>query len=64
MRETNRKSRCPYCVSGSQFKPMKVLDNDRQMCEGCGHIVYPRDDAFLCLCQRCITARFSPARKL
>jgi hypothetical protein len=64
MREKIRKPRCPYCVSGSHFKPMRVLGNYRQICEGCGHIVFPHDDAFLCPCQRCLAARFSPAGRL
>lgn len=52
--------RCPYCVSGEQFRPMRVLENGRQICENCGHIVFPEDRAFWCPCQKCLEVRFSP----
>ena len=55
----NQAPRCPYCVSGNQFKAMKVLENGRQICESCGHIVFPEDRAFWCPCQKCLQARFS-----
>jgi hypothetical protein len=51
--------RCPYCASGRAFKPMEVLENGRQICESCGHIVFPEDRAFWCSCQKCLEARFS-----
>jgi hypothetical protein len=57
--------RCPYCVSGSQFKAMQVLENGRQICESCGHIVFNEDKAFWCPCQKCLESRFSlPVRTL
>lgn len=52
--------RCPYCATGREFRPMKVLENGRQICESCGHIVFPRDRAFWCPCEKCLAARFSP----
>jgi len=51
--------RCPYCVFGSHFRPMKVLENDRQICESCGHMAIPEGSPFLCPCQNCVQARFS-----
>jgi hypothetical protein len=39
--------RCPYCVLDGQFRPMQILENGRQICENCGHIVFPNDEAFL-----------------
>jgi hypothetical protein len=50
--------RCPYCVSGIHFRPMRVLENERQICESCGHIVFLEDRAFSCPCQKCLEARF------
>jgi hypothetical protein len=52
--------RCPYCVSEGQFRAMRVLENERQICENCGHIVFPEDRAFWCPCQKCLDVRFSP----
>lgn len=47
-----KQPRCPYCVLGSGFRPMKVLSNGRQICEKCGHIVFPNDTEFRCPCPR------------
>ena len=49
---------CPYCSSGAKFRAMKVLANDRQICENCGHIVFPDDKAFWCPCQKCLASHF------
>jgi hypothetical protein len=51
--------RCRYCVSEGQFRPMRVLENARQICEKCGHILFPEDKAFWCTCQKCLDARVS-----
>jgi len=51
-------ARCPYCRSSEKFGAMKVLENSRQICENCGHIVFPDDKAFLCPCQKCLASRF------
>lgn len=58
--EKNKIPRCPYCVLDGQFRPLKTLGNGRQICENCGHIVFPEDRAFRCPCQECIKAQFSP----
>lgn len=42
----NEVPRCPYCVSGTGFREMTVLNNGRQICEKCGHIVFPEDRVF------------------
>ena len=55
--------RCPYCVSEGQFNGMRVLENGRQICEKCGHIVFPEDRAFWCPCQKCLEARFWPKQE-
>ena len=49
--------RCPYCSSSEKFMPMRVLENRRQICEKCGHIVFPEDKVFLCPCQKCLASR-------
>jgi hypothetical protein len=55
--------RCPYCIEGGDFKPMKILDNGRQICEHCGHIIFPDGEAFWCPCQKCIQIQFSSKLK-
>ena len=52
-------ARCPYCVSGNGFREMRVLENGRQICESCGHIIFPDDRAFWCPCQKCLEVRLS-----
>jgi hypothetical protein len=51
---------CPYCVLGTGFRPMRVLSNGRQICEKCGHIVFPNDTAFRCPCPKCMDVNLSP----
>jgi ribosomal protein S27AE len=51
--------RCPYCVSGTVFTEMKVLENGRHICEKCGHIVFPDNRVLSCPCPRCLEGRFS-----
>ena len=61
----NEVPRCPYCVSGTVFREMKVLENGRQICKKCGHIVFPDNRAFWCPCPKCLEGWFSPmARNL
>jgi len=45
---------------------MKVLDDEREICESCGHMVFSRDRAFTCPCQKCLEAQFAfkPRRRL
>jgi hypothetical protein len=56
---TEKKPRCPYCIVEAEFRAMRVLENGRQICEHCGHIIFPEDLAFWCPCQRCVEAHFS-----
>ena len=56
----NRPPRCPYCVSDRELRMMKVLENGRQICENCGHIIFPEDKAFWCPCPKCIEIKLSP----
>ena len=55
--------RCPYCVSNGEFRPMQILTNGREICEHCGHIVFPDDRAFWCPCQKCLEARILAKRQ-
>lgn len=55
-----KQPRCPYCVLDAGFRPMKVLSNGRQICETCGHIIFPDDKAFRCPCQKCLDVNLSP----
>jgi predicted RNA-binding Zn-ribbon protein involved in translation (DUF1610 family) len=56
----DKEPRCPYCVSEKKFRPMKVLKNGRQICESCGHIIFPHDTAFRCPCPKCLEVQLSP----
>jgi len=56
---TQKKPRCPYCILEAQFRTMRVLENGRQICEHCGHIIFPQDYAFWCPCQKCVDVNFS-----
>jgi hypothetical protein len=46
--------RCPYCVLGSDFRPMLPRPNKSFVCVGCGHVASPEDPHLRCGCQRCI----------
>jgi len=39
---------------------MRVLENGRQICEKCGHIIFPQDGAFKCPCLKCVEVDFAP----
>jgi hypothetical protein len=49
--------RCPYCVMGDDFKPMRYIDNDLYFCDKCGHMVRAGNITFECTCDRCRTMR-------
>jgi hypothetical protein len=51
--------RCPYCVSGVQFRPMEPRLNGRFVCDECGHTFHPGDANFKCSCRRCGELNFS-----
>jgi hypothetical protein len=47
-------TRCPYCVQGDNFRPMKPRSEGRWfMCEACDHTVMPDKAKFECECQKC-----------
>ena len=45
--------RCPYCVTGYEFRIMQTSENSR-VCARCGHIVRPDDAWFHCFCPNCL----------
>jgi hypothetical protein len=50
----------PYCVSGTLFTEMKVLENRRHIYRNRGHSVFSDDRAFWCPCPKCVEIHFSP----
>lgn len=46
--------RCPYCVQGSDFRPMSARSGKSFACLGCGHVSFPEDPHLRCSCQRCL----------
>lgn len=45
--------RCPYCVSGIEFRPMVGHAEGTFICNRCGHTTRPRDHNYQCGCFRC-----------
>jgi len=46
--------RCPYCVLGSEFRPMLQRSRKRWfVCVSCGHVSMPNDPYLKCSCSRC-----------
>ena len=45
--------RCPYCVLGSDFRPMFRRPSNSFVCAGCGHVSSPEDPHLRCTCRRC-----------
>jgi hypothetical protein len=46
--------RCPYCVSGIEFRPMIAYKDGRFVCRECGHTARPGDPGYRCICRKCI----------
>jgi hypothetical protein len=46
--------RCPYCVSGSDFRPLLARTDGRFFCVQCGHIASPRELTYVCGCEQCV----------
>jgi hypothetical protein len=49
--------RCPYCVSGNEFRPMVRHVDGTFICNGCGHTTRLKDNYYQCGCSRCIELR-------
>jgi hypothetical protein len=45
--------RCPYCVSGDEFRPMLRQPEGWFVCKACGHMEMPRMSDFKCHCRKC-----------
>jgi len=45
---------------GNWIRSHESFENGRQICEKCGHIVFPEDGAFQCPCLKCVEVRLSP----
>ena len=46
--------RCPYCVMGSEFRPMLRRPRTKGFsCVSCGHVAMPDDPYLKCHCPRC-----------
>lgn len=45
--------RCPYCVSGDEFRPMTTVADGRFVCGKCGHLAIPSDKNLECACRKC-----------
>jgi hypothetical protein len=45
--------RCPYCVLGSEFRPMFRQSRDWFVCVSCGHLATHDNPYLKCPCARC-----------
>ena len=55
--------RCPYCVLIDHFMLLNPTGDGRFACMKCGHITFPENKAFQCLCSHCSAMRaFEPAK--
>jgi hypothetical protein len=46
--------RCPYCVMGSEFRPMLRRSRKKGfVCVICGHLATPADPYLKCPCSQC-----------
>ena len=54
--------RCPYCVSGDDFRPMSATGNGRFACYKCSHLAAPNDTHFRCVCPKCSELRLHSIR--
>lgn len=45
--------RCPYCVEGSDFRPMLQRAEDSFICLGCGHESASDSSHGRCACEKC-----------
>jgi hypothetical protein len=60
--ETEIVVRCPYCVSGDEFKPMAAAGDGRFACGKCGHLAIPTDKHFRCACRKCFELKLLNTR--
>jgi predicted RNA-binding Zn-ribbon protein involved in translation (DUF1610 family) len=46
--------RCPYCVQGSEFRPMFRKSKKWFACMTCDHVARPEDPYAKCACPKCV----------
>jgi hypothetical protein len=46
--------RCPYCVSGLDFRELIPCKAGQLACQTCAHSVRPGEISYLCLCRGCV----------
>src|SRR5215470_5804335 len=46
--------RCPYCVSGEDFRPLIATTDGRFYCVQCGHTASPHELTYVCSCAHCV----------
>ena len=46
--------RCPYCVSGFEFRLMVAHVDGRYICNRCGHTTHLSDGKYECGCRNCL----------
>jgi hypothetical protein len=51
--ETQLVIRCPYCVSGFDFRELASCKVGQFVCEMCAHSVHP-GEIYQCLCRGCL----------
>ncbi len=54
--------RCPYCVLGSEFRPMCRRAKKSFLCVSCGHTATPDDPYSKCPCSRCRELKLTASR--
>ena len=47
-------ARCPYCVSGFEFRRMVSHVDGRHICNKCGHTTHLSDVEYECRCPNCL----------
>ena len=46
-------ARCPYCISGVEFRRMIAHVDGRSICSKCGHTTCPGNPEYQCHCLNC-----------
>jgi recombinational DNA repair protein (RecF pathway) len=52
--DTTLTIRCPYCVVGTEFRPMISYKDGRFVCRECAHTVRPGVPEYKCRCSPCL----------
>jgi hypothetical protein len=46
--------RCPYCMEGTDLRPMIAYRDGRFVCHDCAHTVRPGEPEYRCTCHPCL----------